>query len=73
TGDVKEDLLNITAVHPMRKTAIQALLAKAQVGWDVVQELVDDSQLVETRYNDATYYIRPLRDISQQQGSPSPD
>ncbi|MCK4411350.1 radical SAM protein [Candidatus Bipolaricaulota bacterium] len=73
TGDVKEDLLNITAVHPMRKTAIQGLLAKAQVGWDVVQELVDDSQLVETRYNDATYYIRSLRDISPRQGSPSPD
>jgi len=73
TGDVKEDLLNITAVHPMRKTAIQGLLAKAQVGWDVVQQLVDDSQLVETRYNDATYYIRSLRDISPRQGSPSPD
>jgi wyosine [tRNA(Phe)-imidazoG37] synthetase (radical SAM superfamily) len=29
TGDVREDLLSITAVHPMREEAVRELLRKA--------------------------------------------
>jgi wyosine [tRNA(Phe)-imidazoG37] synthetase (radical SAM superfamily) len=35
TGDVEEDLLSITAVHPMREDAVSTLLARAGAGWAV--------------------------------------
>ena len=61
TGDVEQDLLSITAVHPMREDAIQAFLARAKVGWPVVQRLVAGGSLVEARHNGHTFYLRKLR------------
>jgi wyosine [tRNA(Phe)-imidazoG37] synthetase (radical SAM superfamily) len=61
TGDVEQDLLSITAVHPMREDAVQAFLARANAGWPVVQRLVAQGALVEARPNGHTFYIRKLR------------
>jgi wyosine [tRNA(Phe)-imidazoG37] synthetase (radical SAM superfamily) len=60
TGNVEEDLLAITAVHPMRGDAVSALLARAGTGWAAVQKLVAQDQLVEVEYGDHTYYLRRL-------------
>ncbi|MGD8491532.1 MAG: radical SAM protein [Anaerolineae bacterium] len=60
TGDVEEDLLSITAVHPMRKEAVGAFLARAGAGWATVRHLVADGQLVETEYGGHTFYLRSL-------------
>jgi wyosine [tRNA(Phe)-imidazoG37] synthetase (radical SAM superfamily) len=60
TGDVEEDLLSITAVHPMRQEAVGAFLARAGAGWAAVRHLVADGQLVETEYGGHTYYLRSL-------------
>jgi wyosine [tRNA(Phe)-imidazoG37] synthetase (radical SAM superfamily) len=61
TGDVEQDLLSITAVHPMREDAVQAFLARARAGWPVVQRLVAQEELVEARHNGHTFYLRKLR------------
>lgn len=58
TGDVVQDLLSITAVHPLRQEAVQALLAKNQTGWHVVDALIRDGQLRKTAYEGHTFYIR---------------
>ncbi|MEJ2345269.1 MAG: radical SAM protein [Gammaproteobacteria bacterium] len=61
TGDVRHDLLGITAVHPMRQSAVRALLAKAHADWGVVDELAAEGQLVETEYQGERYYLRRLK------------
>jgi len=61
TGDAEEDLLRITAVHPMRREAVEALLARTGAGWDVVRGLVAEGLLVETKYEGHTFYARRLR------------
>lgn len=61
TGNVEEDLLSITAVHPMRLEAVHALLARAKGDWSIVRRLVDDGQLIETENRGQTYYVRKLR------------
>jgi hypothetical protein len=61
TGDLEEDLLSITAVHPMRKEAVNAFLAQAGAGWSVVQRLVAECELVEVEHTGHTYYLRKLR------------
>ena len=41
TGNIEEDLLSITAVHPMREDAVEEYLRKANAGWSCVQNLLD--------------------------------
>jgi len=64
TGDAREDLLRITAVHPMRREAVEALLARTGAGWEVVRGMVAEGLLVETEYEGHTYYARRLRQIT---------
>ena len=58
TGDVIQDLLSITAVHPLRREAVSKLLAKAKADWAVVEELVEGGLLVETCYAGKVLYVR---------------
>ena len=60
TGHVEDDLLSITAVHPMREDAVQEFLARAGADWSTVRGLVDRGQLVETAFRDHKFYVRKL-------------
>jgi wyosine [tRNA(Phe)-imidazoG37] synthetase (radical SAM superfamily) len=60
TGDVEEDLLSITSVHPMRQEAVSEFLTRAGTDWSVVQRLIDGDQLVEANYEGKNFYIRKL-------------
>jgi wyosine [tRNA(Phe)-imidazoG37] synthetase (radical SAM superfamily) len=64
TGDIREDLLSITAVHPMRQEAVEALLKKAGAEWTTVRELVAANQIIETQYAGHTYYVRRFKRMS---------
>jgi wyosine [tRNA(Phe)-imidazoG37] synthetase (radical SAM superfamily) len=65
TGNVAEDLLSITAVHPMRTDAVQALLHKAGAGWDVIDHLLGRQQLRLLNYQGHTFYARSLHRPAQ--------
>jgi len=58
TGNVDKDLLNITAVHPMRESAVRNFLAEADKDWTVVDELISKQELVEASYNGQKFYLR---------------
>jgi wyosine [tRNA(Phe)-imidazoG37] synthetase (radical SAM superfamily) len=58
TSDVEQDLLGITAVHPMREEAVRKFLEQAGRSWDVIQRMIDASQLVETEYDGKKFYLR---------------
>jgi wyosine [tRNA(Phe)-imidazoG37] synthetase (radical SAM superfamily) len=58
TGDVEEDLLSITAVHPMREEAVNEFLSKAKSDWSVIEKLIEKGELIETRYQGNKFYIR---------------
>jgi wyosine [tRNA(Phe)-imidazoG37] synthetase (radical SAM superfamily) len=60
TGNVQEDLLSITAVHPMREDAVGQLLARAGAEWPLVHGLVAQGRLVKTEYEGKWYYMRRL-------------
>jgi wyosine [tRNA(Phe)-imidazoG37] synthetase (radical SAM superfamily) len=60
TGKVEEDLLSITAVHPMREEAVEEFLTKAGAGWQVIDKLVQERKLMETTYEGNTFYVRKL-------------
>jgi len=58
TGKVKEDLLSITTVHPMRKEAVEKLLKKANADWRIMHKLLQEGKLRELEYEGNTYYVR---------------
>jgi wyosine [tRNA(Phe)-imidazoG37] synthetase (radical SAM superfamily) len=58
TGNVEEDLLSITSVHPMRESAVREYLKKAGADWSAVPQLIAQSKLVETDYAGQKFYLR---------------
>ncbi len=60
SGDVRQDILSITAVHPMRESAVRKTLAGVGARWEVVVELLESGQLVEVEYKGHRYYLRPI-------------
>ncbi len=65
TGDVEQDLLSITAVHPMREEAVTDFLKRAGAGWSAVQRVVGRGELVETEYEGKKFYLRKFKDDVQ--------
>jgi wyosine [tRNA(Phe)-imidazoG37] synthetase (radical SAM superfamily) len=65
TGVVKEDLLSITAVHPMRRQAVKALLRKANADWAIIENLLDEGKLIELEYQGNVYYMRPYDEAAK--------
>jgi wyosine [tRNA(Phe)-imidazoG37] synthetase (radical SAM superfamily) len=61
TGNIENDLLSITSVHPMREEAVIELLKKADSGWGVVEKLINDDSLLEVEYQRKKFYMRRLR------------
>lgn len=61
SGDLKEDLLSITSVHPMRERQVDKLITKADKGdWDSVNELIDQGKLIETSFGGEKFYMRKI-------------
>jgi len=60
TGRVEEDLLSITAVHPMRKEAVEEFLKKANTDWRVIEKILEEDKLIELGYEGSKYYMRRL-------------
>jgi wyosine [tRNA(Phe)-imidazoG37] synthetase (radical SAM superfamily) len=60
TGNVEEDLLSILSVHPMREDAVDEFLDKAGTDRKVIERLVKEDKLVETKYKNRIFYLRKL-------------
>ncbi len=58
TGEVEEDILSITSVHPMREEALRDFLKRAKSDWSVILKLINKGRLVETEYEGNKFYIR---------------
>ncbi len=61
TGDARNDLLAITAVHPMREADVRRLLGNDQADWARVEDLLAEGLLKSTAYEGERYYLRPIR------------
>jgi len=63
TGNIEDDLLNITSVHPMRKEAVTELLEKTGSNWYSIEKLIEDDKLVETEYTGRKFYMKKLASL----------
>jgi wyosine [tRNA(Phe)-imidazoG37] synthetase (radical SAM superfamily) len=58
TGNVEEDILSITSVHPMRNDAVEEFLKRAGANWDMVHRMVEAGLLIEAEYGRHKFYLR---------------
>ncbi len=58
TGNFEEDILSITAVHPMREDAVVALLNKTMSSVEQLNKLLDKQMLKKVYYQNNIYYVR---------------
>ena len=57
TGEAAENLLAITAVHPMREEAVAGLLARAGAAWDVAADLIASRRLTVVEHDGHRYLV----------------
>jgi hypothetical protein len=58
SGDVCKDLLSIAAVHPLRESAVDELLKRANVDWAVVEKLIANNDLKQVEYHGEHFFVR---------------
>jgi wyosine [tRNA(Phe)-imidazoG37] synthetase (radical SAM superfamily) len=58
SGNFEEDILSITAVHPMRKDAVEQLMAKSNAPAESLNQLVDNGLIKIVSFNNQEYYLR---------------
>lgn len=61
TGRVRDDLLSITAVHPMRHEAITEFLHKNGASFELVKQLIREGEIIATEYQGHTFYLRKIK------------
>lgn len=61
SGNARNDLLAITAVHPMREDDVRKLLAKDKASWALVEQMLAGDELKVLEYGGSKYYLRPVR------------
>jgi len=58
SGNIEEDLLAITSVHPMREEAVRTYLKKAGSDWNIIANLIKRGSLIELKYQGKNFYLR---------------
>jgi hypothetical protein len=62
TGNIDEDILSVSAVHPIREDAMKELLGNNRATWSVIDLLIQQRKLIETEYNGHKFYLRRFVD-----------
>jgi len=60
TGNVEEDILSISAVHPMREDAVRKLLSRSDAGWELINKLTAEGKLAEIEYRGHHFFLRKV-------------
>ena len=61
TSNLQQDILSITAVHPLRQDAVEELIRKSGSSWQQVEELISTGDLLRLEYDGETFYLRNLK------------
>lgn len=59
--DIKESILSIASVHPLREDYLLDLLAKAKADRRVLDELIEEGKLSEVVYRGMKFYVKRMK------------
>lgn len=58
TGNMREDILSISAVHPIQEEALKNMLARAGSDWAIVNDLIAENLIIKTLHAGKWFYTR---------------
>ena len=61
TGNAEEDILNISAVHPIREDTMAELLRKNQASKELVDRLIREERIKVVSFNGKDFFLRNIR------------
>ena len=70
TGNLKDDILSITAVHPLREEALRDMVSASGGTWQVVEDLLAGGKISSIRYRDERYFLHHFKDIRRRNVEP---
>ena len=56
--NVRNDILDITAVHPMTEDDVRKMLKRSGKDWEVVSRMIEDREIIDTKYGGKRFFIR---------------
>lgn len=65
--DVVQQILDITAVHPMRESEVTDVLARGNQSPDVLEELVAAGELVRLEHAGTVFYMRRFPEVEKEE------
>lgn len=60
SGNARNDILDITAVHPMTEEDLNELLMKSNEDWKVISRLIEEGEIIEIKYCNRKFFMRAL-------------
>ena len=60
TGNVEEDLLSITSVHPMREDAVKEFLEKNGAEPHILKKMIDNNKMIQLEFEGRKFYMRKI-------------
>ena len=60
-GDLAEEILAITSVHPMREEAVREMVGRSGEKWSLIEGMLADHRLIQTTYEGHKFYLRSFR------------
>jgi len=63
TGDIRQDILSISSVHPIREEGMEELLRGANSDWEIIENLKNEKKIVEVKYKGKRFYMKNLSKI----------
>lgn len=64
TGNIIEDILSITSVHPMREESLRTFISEAGIDWIVIEQLLQEESLAEKEFNGGKFYLRKFNKLN---------
>ena len=58
SGNVRSDILNITAVHPMRQDAVCEILNKAGASWHLIENMLQNGEIIQSEFDGSIYFLK---------------
>jgi wyosine [tRNA(Phe)-imidazoG37] synthetase (radical SAM superfamily) len=58
TGILRDDILSITSVHPLRESSLHQLVNDSKGDWTTVEELLQMGEILKIDYRDDSFFIR---------------
>jgi wyosine [tRNA(Phe)-imidazoG37] synthetase (radical SAM superfamily) len=61
TKNVREEILNITSVHPMREEDVKNILDKAGKNWNIIEDLLAKGELKMVKFEKTKFFLRSFK------------